>query len=255
MSDPFGGSQHLHGVPAVEESDPYVLWDAAYVLGSLSSAERREYENHLSGCTPCRSAVAELSGMPALLTLLSGEDVASIDDGGFEPPPMRPQLLDELLDQVSRRRRRARWRTGLVSAAAAAVLAGVLLIGVKSGPATLRAPEPPQASAISLSMTPVAPSSLAATVSVTSLGWGTHIEMTCTYREAATDSGSTDGNGDELAMFAVSRDGQRIQLATWVALEGATATPAGSTSIPIDEIAAVQIANVGNGEVLLQRNL
>lgn len=255
MSDPFGGSRHLHGVPAAGESDPYLLWDAAYVLGSLSSADRREYENHLSGCPPCRSSVGELSGMPALLTLLRREDVASIDDRGFEPPPMRPKLLDELLDQVSRRRRRARWRMGLLSAAAAAVLAAVLLIGIKPGPPAPTAPEPPQASATALSMTPVAPSSLAATVSVTSQGWGTHVEMTCTYREAATDSGSTDDNGDELAMFAVSRDGQRIQLATWVALEGATATPAGSTSIPVDEIAAVQIADVGSGEVLLQRTL
>src|SRR5689334_12737371 len=46
--------------------DPYVLWDAAYVLGSLSSAERREFENHMSACPSCRAAVSELSGMPAL---------------------------------------------------------------------------------------------------------------------------------------------------------------------------------------------
>ena len=48
---------------------------------------------------------------------------------------------------------------------------------------------------------------------------------------------------------------QRIQLATWVALEGSTATPTGSTSVPIDEIAALQVVTVGSGEVLLQRDL
>ncbi len=53
-------------------NDPYETWDAAYVLGgSLSSTERREYEAHLSGCVPCRTSVGELSGMPALLAMLS----------------------------------------------------------------------------------------------------------------------------------------------------------------------------------------
>ena len=61
------------------ENDPYALWDAAYILGSLSSNDRREYENHLSGCVPCRSAVGELSGMPALLAMLPSDEVASID--------------------------------------------------------------------------------------------------------------------------------------------------------------------------------
>ncbi len=26
------------------ENDPYAMWDAAYILGSLSSNDRREYE-------------------------------------------------------------------------------------------------------------------------------------------------------------------------------------------------------------------
>ena len=38
-------------------ADPYAMWDAAYVLGSLSSAERREYEAHLVTCRQCRSLV------------------------------------------------------------------------------------------------------------------------------------------------------------------------------------------------------
>jgi hypothetical protein len=44
-------------------------------------------------------------------------------------------------------------------------------------------------------------------------------------------------------------------LATWVALTGVTATPGGSTSMPIDQIAAVQVVSGDNGEVLLQRSL
>ena len=50
------------------DADKYAMWDAAYVLGSLSSAERREYEAHLSTCPLCREAVTEISGMPALIS-------------------------------------------------------------------------------------------------------------------------------------------------------------------------------------------
>ena len=41
-------------VPAGDSHD-YATWDAAYVLGSLSSAERREFEAHLSVCPSCDS--------------------------------------------------------------------------------------------------------------------------------------------------------------------------------------------------------
>ena len=60
---PFGGE-----VSSVGDDHEYALWDAAYVLGSLSSTERHEYEAHLSSCPSCREAVAELTGMPALLS-------------------------------------------------------------------------------------------------------------------------------------------------------------------------------------------
>lgn len=78
-----------HGLDAVD-GDGYSTWDAAYVLGALSSTERREFEAHLQTCDRCRSAVAELSGMPALLGLLSEGDVRGLDGDQPEPPPLRP---------------------------------------------------------------------------------------------------------------------------------------------------------------------
>ncbi len=57
----------------------YATWDAAYVLGSLSPADRREYEAHLSVCPLCSQSVGELSGMPALLSKLDGGTVAAMD--------------------------------------------------------------------------------------------------------------------------------------------------------------------------------
>ena len=236
------------------EIDPYAMWDAAYVLGSLSSNDRREYEAHLSGCASCRSAVGELSGMPALLTMLSSDEVAAIDDRGLEPPPMRPGLLDEILHRVQRQRRRTRWIAWTATAAAAAVLAVAALLATNPAQFGLTPLPVPETSAQALPMTPVVPSSFEATVVVSSQGWGTHVEMTCTYREepgAADD----DAGGDKLAMYAVGRDGSRVQLATWMAHAGATASPSGSTSMPVDQIAAVQVVSADTGDVLLQRSL
>ena len=51
----------------IEDSHRYAMWDAAYVLGSLSAVDRREFEAHMSACPACREDVAQLSGVPALL--------------------------------------------------------------------------------------------------------------------------------------------------------------------------------------------
>jgi hypothetical protein len=56
-------------------------------------------------------------------------------------------------------------------------------------------------------------------------------------------------------MVVVARDGSHDQLATWMAVKGVDATPAGSTAKPIDQIATVEIVAADTGDVLLQRTL
>lgn len=68
----------IPGKQSAKDCHEYVMWDAAYVLGSLSANDRREFEAHLAGCTLCRRAVAELTGMPTLLSRLNREEVAAI---------------------------------------------------------------------------------------------------------------------------------------------------------------------------------
>jgi len=244
----------------VGDHDEYALWDAAYVLGSLSGVERREYEAHLNSCPSCREAVAELSGMPALLSQISRDDVAAIDEGAHAPsatPPLRPQLLTSLLAKVSHRRRRSRLMTWTVAAAAAMVLVVGAFVALRSNPAMPTPAPPAQAQSTALPMTRVTPNGLNSSVSLSSHGWGTRIDMTCTYGVWPESAGHEDDDaaGDKLAMVVIGRDGSRAQLATWVALTGVTATPGGSTSMPIDQIAAVQVVSADNGEVLLQRSL
>jgi hypothetical protein len=234
-------------------SDKYALWDAAYVLGSLSAADRREYEAHLRGCPSCRQSVDELSGMPALLGQLTVDEVAAIDAGASDPLP--PRVLTSLLATVSRRRRNARLATWAVAAAAAVVMVVGVLAGVQfhpSAPASL----PSRTDASALTMTPVAATELTATVTMTAQGWGTQIDMNCTYpAEAGTSAPDGDEPPDKLAMVVVGRDGTHDRLATWMAVKGVRATPDGSTSMPIDQIATVEIVSADTGNVLLQRTL
>lgn len=243
--------------PSDGDIDRYALWDASYVLGSLTSSERREYENHLTGCSSCRAAVGEMSGVPALLAMLTPADMAAIDDGRVElpvlPTRVHPRMLEDLLGIVRRRRRRVRWLTWTAAAAAAAlVVVGGL---ITFGPDSSVAPQEPSmhASATPLSMTPVAPSSVEATVSMASRSWGTYVVVSCTYREEEAAVGRGGDAGDRLELVAVGRDGTRAQLATWMAREGVTATPTGSTSMPIDAIASIQVVSTDTGDVLLER--
>ncbi|MGB3892777.1 MAG: carotenoid oxygenase family protein [Mycolicibacter sinensis] len=64
----------------------YAMWDAAYVLGSLSESDHLEFEQHLDDCPSCRAAVTELSGMPALLSLLTRDDIDAMHDGELSGP-------------------------------------------------------------------------------------------------------------------------------------------------------------------------
>jgi hypothetical protein len=77
-----------------QDGDKYAQWDAAYVLGSLSEMDRREFDAHLEECRACWDAVAELSGMPALLSLLDLDDVTDKDDPvAVRPPLPQPDLI------------------------------------------------------------------------------------------------------------------------------------------------------------------
>lgn len=77
----FPGRETVHdGEPWKPNRHEYATWDAAYVLGSLSAQDRREFETHLPDCPSCWAAVTELSGIPALLALLDHDEVAALGE-------------------------------------------------------------------------------------------------------------------------------------------------------------------------------
>lgn len=238
------------GVPHSVDNDRYATWDAAYVLGSLESDERREYEAHLAGCERCRAAVAELNGMPALLSMLTLDDVRALDDA--EPdPPLRPEVLQSVLDTVSRRRRRSRWITTTAVAVAAALLAVGLVFAVNPRVFGMQRGEQ-QETAQSLEMSKLADTPINASIAMSSYAWGTRIDMTCSYGDWGQRGAVKPQN---LGMVVIGRDGSRSEVATWLGISGATALPSATTPMPKEHIAAVQLVTVDDGKVLLEKRL
>lgn len=243
----------MTGFDTTSAGDQYATWDASYVLGALSPAERREYEAHLLTCAPCRAAVAELTGMPALLAMVDLADIEVMDSaegaGGEPEPPLRPELRDQVIDQVRTRRRRSRWLTSAAVGLAAALLAVGVVVALR--PEVFGMQQGTQQAAPSLEMSKVNQTTIAASISLSEYGWGTRIDMACSYG----DWGQRDTKAQNLGMVVVGRDGSRDQIATWLGLSGATALPSGNTPRPMKEIAAVQLVSADDGKVLLEKNL
>ncbi|MEO6115453.1 MAG: zf-HC2 domain-containing protein [Pseudolysinimonas sp.] len=225
----------------------YADWDAAYVLGSLSPADRREFETHLEGCERCRESVAELSGLPGLLGRLDAdrgfELLQDSDAAPADSPAPRPADLVARIEQrvAARRSRRIRVLVGL---AAAALVAGAIAIPVSIS----SAPHPTLTTALSQ----VVSSPLSANVKLTSVGWGTKVEMSCHYRDIDTNAPGT--TRWDYALWVVQKDGTASELSSWSAANNSTVNLSAGTSVPVSEIAAVQVRSLG-GTVLLQSKL
>ena len=125
--------------------DKFAQWDAAYVLGALSPAERREFEEHLASCPSCQAAVSELAALPGLLAQLSPDDAAmlALADDSVPVPAEAPALsaaqtdviedgppsllLPKMIKKVRTRRRRIVAAVAGIAAAVILVIGGVAL--------------------------------------------------------------------------------------------------------------------------------
>lgn len=254
-------------------SDRYREWDAAYVLGALSSEDRREFEAHMAECDECTRAVSELAGMPGLL---GSVDLDSIDlnasglDPGVRPRPdpvrpPAPNLLPRLLAAARRERRRT--RTAMAGAlagvaAAAAALALVLPVALGGGvpPASVGGPSAPGAQSGAPSnlavdewveMSPVVPSPLSAEFILAAESWGSRIESRCRY--AASDMRRPVYNVGEqgYALYVTDTSGEPTAVATWSAAPGSSVEAVGTTGLRLHEIVRVDIRSLATGQVLL----
>ncbi len=222
--------------------------DAAYVLGGLSATERLDFERHLETCDECSRSVRALAGMPGLLDLA--------DPGVLANPPADPPLPVTLLPTLNRAveargRRRLATITGLAAAAAAVVALGVPMIlhlGDDPAPLTVPGTAAPSADVETLAMSPLGTVPVRADVDLESVAWGTRLLLTCTYDADWVDV-ALPARVDYL-LFVTARDGSTEQVGSWSSVDGATMRVPAATSVPRDDIAAVEVRTTGGRVVL-----
>ncbi|HVL60911.1 MAG TPA: zf-HC2 domain-containing protein [Microbacterium sp.] len=226
----------------------FAEWDAAYVVGALSSAERLRFEDHLAACPECRRAVAELSPTIGLLSRVSPERAASIDaalaDGQVDQDGPDSSVRAEVVSLGERRALRRR-RTWWLAAAAAVVL----VVAAIAIPVTLSRTAP----TASFALEAVVDVPLEADVRLSSVGWGTRIDLDCRYTPAS--DAEVPAEGWPYALAVVDADGESTNVSTWQARPGATARLSAGTALSIAEISAVEIRSVDSGRLLMRYEL
>jgi hypothetical protein len=225
-------------------TDEFALYDAAYVLGALSPAERREFETHLKGCAACAGSVGQLAGLPGLMSRVSVGQLTA------EAEPLPATLVASLARAVRRERGRRRLAVGATAAAAACliVVGGVAITRAEAPARPLVASSAsPLSGTANLALTAVVTSPVTAHARLVDMAWGTRIDLTCLYRT----KGSYLTNEVSYALVVVDRSGVAEQVATWKALPDRELTVMGASSRARRDIAAVEIRTL-SGQVILR---
>jgi Putative zinc-finger len=212
-------------------NDAFRHHDAAYVLGALDDAERREFEAHLETCPECRASVDDAR---ATVDLLSGLTAADVQD----VVPMPETLLPGLLRKAGRERRRRRALVGsLAGLAAAAVVTLVVTLWPSSS----------QPKAAPLAFSAVRPNPVTATAQLVSRSWGTEIDLHCRYAEHIEEYLPY-----QLVVF--DKEGRRYSAGSWKLVPEQTIEYTGGTAVRRNDIDRLQIAKA-DGTPILQLQL
>ena len=216
--------------------DKFAQWDAAYVLGALSPAERREFEEHLAGCPICQAAVSELAAVPGLLAQVSPADAAML--------PMADDGAAEYTETPSVERCPGRGDRGSAAIAAAeddqegtgaAASDGwpqsrgsrqrfiLVISGVAVGTGLL--PLGPDVSH-RVAFSPVVPSGITAVADVIPVQDGTQIKVECVYAEV--NDPRPGGGHETYSIFVVDRSGHASEIKEWPATPNKQMRPSGT---------------------------
>lgn len=228
--------------------DRYAEWDAAYVLGSLPADERLEYERHLETCDRCAAAVAELVGLPGILSKLPADQAVEIAEPDGRHDTRSEGTLASVAHRVRHRRRRRRiWVAATASAAVLAAVLGGLAVGTaRVDPASVQA-----ASASAARYSLVGERGLDVDLAVSGEPWGTRFDWGCTY-----GGKSWAADGSVMYDLVVVRDDGSVQtVASWSAAGEDARGLSASTDVPRDDIASVQVRLRGDDRVLADADL
>ncbi|MEP7022013.1 MAG: zf-HC2 domain-containing protein [Pseudonocardiales bacterium] len=201
--------------------DPFTYDDGPYVLGTLAADERAAFEQHLVTCEACTERVRELAPLPALLAPVP----ASAYSDAVEDPPAT--LLPGLLHRARFERRRRRRLTSAVAGLAAACL---VALAVAVWPPSHSQPPAPRPQA----MTALFDTPVQATAVLTSVSWGTKIDLVCHYYASGTP-------GVDYTLVVLDKHNVAHEAGSWKLVPGKDIHFPGGVSLRRDEIAKVEI--------------
>jgi anti-sigma factor RsiW len=209
-----------------------------YLLGALDDAERADVEAHLESCAACRAELAELEGLPALLSRLT------IDDVSVEPLALPAELFERVAARAraedAQRQPSHLVRYRRLTAVAAAVV--VLAAGGVSWAALHSSAAKP---------TPVSAAPRPASHSATHHG----VTMTVTLAAQATGTGlnvTVSGlpRDEHCRLIAVAEDGSRAVAGRWDATYSGWAQQTGSTKIPQSQLSQLVLLGTGGKQLV-----
>jgi hypothetical protein len=222
--------------------DKYREWDAAYVLGSLSTDERREYERHLSGCSACTSAVAELAGMPGFLMKIDANAA-----GALVETTSRENVFALPLEPIQ----------SLARAAMAVAASFVLVVGLAVG-LNIHSSNTPNQGQVSIAlvgtkinMVAVEANAMTVDMRVFKKKWGTQFSWNCAYGNDAVSSVAPQSYD----LVVTQTSGVKTTVATWSQAGTSAKGLVASTRFPLAQIKSVEVqytdthAPVVRGEV------
>ncbi len=240
--------------------------DGAYVLGALSPEDRVAFERHLPGCPACAQSVREMAGLPGLLARVPSE----ILDPDRLPTPVPDTLLPGLVRRVRRSQRRRTWITSGLVAAAAAVAIGAVAVAtlgsgdgddpIQAGPSVTAPPTTPPttpsttsptaapSTATPVLMTPVGSEPISGWLSITQVGWGTRLDLECSYAEQSEDYNNPTWS--TYTMYVHTSDGTTERVASWKAVPGKTMRLSAATASDAADITDVEVRTAAGDTVL-----
>jgi hypothetical protein len=127
--------------------DPFLTYDAAYVLRALTPAEHHAYEQQVRDCATCAAAVRGVADIAALLSATGpGAFTSSIRGSASSGPPATLPLT--LLEPAGREQHRLRRLAAVTTLAVAGCLLAIFIAVTAPHPHAPGQPAAPKASAM-----------------------------------------------------------------------------------------------------------